>query len=126
MKKKTFIAFAICIALTSFAFRSVAQNSLVFSRVVLYDIPSSGTQAITVPSGKIWKIESIGMGASGSIPAVFLKNAANQNIAFFASPFNTSSANYPYWLPTAFTGTLVNNNSSYRCSVSITEYNYTP
>jgi hypothetical protein len=66
------------------------------------------------------------MGSTGSAPSVLLKNSALQNIAFFSSPVNASSASFPYWLPSAFTGVFQNNNPSYRCSISITEYTVTP
>jgi hypothetical protein len=126
--KKILIAFAICFACMSLSNKAAAQTDtlLQFTKVILYDIAANGTQSITVPAGKIWKIESVSLGSSGSAPAVFLKNSSAQNIAFFASPASTASASFPFWLPAAFTGSLVNNSASYRCSVSITEYTRTP
>ena len=127
MKTKIIFTVAIILAFLTYSNKSLAQDTtLQFSKVILYDIAASGTQAITVPANKVWKIESVSMGSSGTAPAVFLKNSSSQNMAFFASPPSAASASFPFWLPEAFTGTLVNNNASYRCSVSITEFAITP
>ena len=103
-----------------------SQTGLQFIQVKHFDLSASGNASVSVPSGKIWKIESVSMGSTGSAPSVLLKNSSSQNIAFFSSPANAASASYPYWLPASFTGTFVNNNPSYRCSVSITEYTVVP
>ena len=113
------IAFLFCIKAAS------AQDGLTFSRVVLFDIPADSIRSISVPAGKVWKIESVSMASSGSVPSVFMRNAALQNIAFFASPVNSASANFPYWLPAEFSGSFLNNSHSYRCSVSVVEYTIT-
>jgi len=127
MKAKVIFTFVLLLALLSNSKTLSAQDTVLqVSKVVLYDIPGSGTQSFTVPANKVWRIESVSTGASSFAPSIVLENVSNQSIAFFASPVSTTSANYPFWLPAAFAGTLVNNNPSYRCSVSITEYNYTP
>lgn len=127
MKTKIIFTFAIILAFLTCSNKASAQDTtLQFSKVILYDLAASGTQAITVPANKVWKIESVSMGSSGSAPAVFLKNSSSQNMAFFATPLVTASASFPFWLPETFSGSFVNNNPSYRCSVSITEYTKTP
>ncbi|MGZ4054327.1 MAG: hypothetical protein ACXVPU_13095 [Bacteroidia bacterium] len=127
MKTKVALTLAILLAFVSFSKITSAQDSTFrFSKVIFYDIAASGTQAITVPANKIWEVESVSMGSSGSAPAVFLKNSSGQNMAFFSSPVTAASANYPFLLPDNFNGTLVNNNSSFRCSVSIMEFSKAP
>jgi hypothetical protein len=108
-----------------FAF-SKAQGNLQFNQVILFDIAISGSQVINVPAGKVWKIESVGMGSSGSAPDIFLRNSAAQNICHFAAPGSTVAASLPYWLPASFTGSFLNNNPSFRCSISILEFNVVP
>jgi len=126
MKLKIITALAASLALLFCVKTGAAQTGLEFSKVIFYDIPADSVRTVSVPAGKVWKIESVAMGSTGSVPSVLLRNASVQNIAFFASPASTASANYPYWLPAGFSGTFLNNSHSYRCSVSITEYSYTP
>jgi hypothetical protein len=131
MKKNLFLPFVILLCLSCFIQKAAAQTdtTLSFSRIVLYDLGTSSpsnVQSITVPSGKVWKIESVSMGSSGTAPAVFLRNNSTQNIAFFSAPVNAASASFPFWLPDGFSGSFLNNSTSYRCTISITEYTKTP
>jgi len=127
MKNKLILPFAIFLAFAFFNNKAAAQDTaLKFSRVILYDLHADSTKAIAVPANKIWKIEGVSMGSSGSAAAVFLKNASGQNIAYFTSPLSAISGNYPFWLPAGFSGTFINNSPSYRCSISITEYSVVP
>jgi hypothetical protein len=117
----------IVLCLLAFCFSyTKAQGNLQFNQVIFYDIAISGTQNITVPAGKVWKIESVSMGSSGSAPSIFLRNSSVQNIAFFSAPYNSVTASFPFWLPTGFTGSFANNSPSYRCCVSILEFNIIP
>lgn len=126
MKTKTIKRTVLLFTFLFFTFLSQAQAGLQFTGVKHFDISANGTASVSVPGGKVWKIESVSMGSTGSAPTVLLKNNSSQNIAFFSSKANAASASYPYWLPSSFTGTFVNNNPSYRCSVSITEYTVVP
>ena len=126
MKTKNIRTTALFFILLFFSLLLEAQTGLQFTGVKHFDIPASGTASVSVPGGKVWKVESVSMGSTGSAPSVLLKNSAAQNIAFFSSPVNAGSASYPYWLPSSFTGTFVNNNPGYRCSISITEYTVVP
>lgn len=101
-----------------------AQGNLQFNQVIFYDLAANGTQAITVPAGKIWKIESVGTGSSNSSP-LWLRNAGGNFIAHFNTSSYDSSP-FPFWLPTGFTGTLVNLHPSARYSISIIEFNVVP
>jgi hypothetical protein len=108
------------------SFISFSQSGIQFLGVKHIEIAAGGTVSVSIAQGKVYKIESVSMGSTGSSPAILLKNSSSQNIAFFSSPVNASSASYPYWLPSLFTGTFVNNNPNYRCSISITEYSVSP
>ncbi|MGZ3931988.1 MAG: hypothetical protein ACXVP0_11610 [Bacteroidia bacterium] len=103
-----------------------SQSGLQFVQVQHLDVAPNASLSISVPGGKVWKVESVSMGSAGTAPAVLLKNASLQAIAFFSSPVNGASAAYPYWLPSGFSGSFFNSNLSNRCSISITEYSVTP
>ncbi len=112
-----------------FSKKSFAQGNLQFNQVILYDIPGNTSQSITVPAGKVWKIES----ASTSHPcnSIYLLNSSGQYIAQLYIPGNanlsSSSLTLPYWLPSSFSGSFrVGDNCVNRGSVSIIEFNVIP
>jgi hypothetical protein len=126
LRSGAYKTFPLIIFIILFGGTAIAQTGLQFLGVKHIEIAANGTSSVSITSGKVWKIESVSMGSTGSAPAVLLKNSNAQNIAFFSSAANSSSAAYPYWLPASFTGTFVNNNPNYRCSISITEYSVSP
>lgn len=102
-----------------------AQGNLQFNQVILLDIATAATQAITVPANKVWKIESVGTGTSSN-PNVELRNSSAVSIAHFASMTGTgATASYPFWLPAGFSGSFINFNSARSC-ISIIEFNVVP
>jgi hypothetical protein len=118
MKKIFLLSALVCL----FAF-SKAQGNLQFNQVIHYVLQGGTPQNITVPAGKVWKIEA------ASVPELYLnlylRNASNQNIAIF--PFSSSyNQCLPYWLPGGFTGNFFYNYVGYRASVSILEFNIVP
>ena len=123
---KRLLILAVSFFLICFAKRSVAQGNLQFNQVVFYDIAISGTQAINVPANKVWKIESTSNGSSGTPADIFLRNSAAQNIGHFSAASSATSAVYPFWLSSGYIGSLVNNSPSFRCCVSIIEFNIVP
>lgn len=128
MQPKIIFTLAISLVFLFITNKTLAQGPITpsFSKIILYDIRADSTQNISVPANKIWKIESVSLGATGAVPGVLLKDSSNKYIAFFSSPASTASASYPFWLPASFTGAFVNKNPSYRCSISITEYTVSP
>jgi len=103
-----------------------AQGNLQFNQVILYDIVASGTQNITVPANKVWKIESVSHGYIAGSSAMSLRNSAAQPIAFFSGSTGTSyTANYPFWMPSNFSGSFANQ-TGYRATISIIEFNVVP
>lgn len=99
--------------------------ALEFAQVIVTEIPkrttSPGTASIDVPAGKIWKIESAGIG--GTNGALYLKTGVNL-VAILFTTINRDlyTSQLPFWLPPDFSGELVND-SGERAIVSITEWN---
>jgi hypothetical protein len=125
MKKNHILFLFVALFVFGVSKTSLAQGNLQFNQVILLDIAGAGTQAVSVPAGKVWKIESVSMGSSGSTPSVFLRNSGLVNIAHFSTS-SSVSATYPFWLPSGFTGSFLNNYPSTRCTISIIEFNVVP
>lgn len=123
---RNFIFLAVLIFATGFSKQAFAQGNLQFNQVILFDIPSGGVQAINVPAGKVWKIESVGL-ATSSTSLLALRNAAAQNITYLA---NWGATNYsspmPFWLPSSFIGSFAQVGNPARAVVSIIEFNIVP
>ena len=101
---------------------------LQFSQVILYTFNKANPQTITVPSGKIYKIESAGIG--GTNGAIFLRtnfgspvvpDSTRVAIIFTTVGDDNFSSPLPYWLPAGFTGNLYADTENV-ATVSITEY----
>ena len=115
---------AIIFCVTFFAHESKAQGNLQFNQVILFDLASGATQAISVPPGKVWKIETANTG-NGSSGAVWIRNASSQAIAQLSTSNTSSSSNYPFWLPSGYSGNFYNVSVGRAC-VSIIEFNVVP
>ena len=103
--------------LLNFSVLSFSQGNLQFNQVLVLDAPVAGNQ-VTVPAGKVWKIESVAMASNN---AYFQIQWAGLNYFIV----NTSSGynNMPFWLPSNATITLVGSSST---KVSIIEFNVVP
>jgi hypothetical protein len=122
LRLKTFLSLFI-LTLSILAFKKTsAQGNLQFNQVINYDLASVGVQNFTVPPGKVWKIESVLVGSTSGQPAVYLRNAAVQNIGLLT---NTATTIYPIWLGSGFVGSF-QNVTSYRNLISIIEFNVVP
>lgn len=122
MKKSFIILFIFTIV--SISKTVSAQGNLQFNQVILYDVASAGIQAISIPVGKVWKIESVGNAASSS-QSFNLRNSAVQTIAYLGNPGSTAMMPLPFWLPAGFVGSI-QNVSSQRGIMSIIEFNVVP
>lgn len=122
--KKIITAFAIIFCVIFFTHESKAQGNLQFNQVILFDLASGGTQTITVPPGKVWKIETANTG-NGSSGGVWIRNASSQAIAILSTSNTSSSSNYPFWLPSGYSGNFYNVSAG-RASISIIEFNVVP
>lgn len=103
--------------LLSISVVSFSQGNLQFNQVLVLDAPVAGNQ-VTVPAGKVWKIESVAMAANN---AYFQIQWAG--LSYFI--VNTSSGynNMPFWLPSNATITLIGSSAT---KVSIIEFNVVP
>lgn len=111
MKKLIFIA--ICLI----SLQVTAQGNLQFNQVLSLDA-NSGGNPVTVPAGKVWKIESV---AFSSNNAYFQIQWGGVN--YFVLNNSTPYANLPYWLPSNESVSLVANVNA---KVSIIEFNVVP
>lgn len=94
-----------------------AQGNLQFNQVLSLDANSAGNP-VTVPAGKVWKIESV---AFSSNNAYFQIKWGGVN--YFVLNNTTPYANLPYWLPSNESVSLVANVNA---KVSIIEFNVVP
>ena len=111
MKKLLFIA--ICFVSLNLS----AQGNLQFNQVLTLDATVAGN-AVTVPAGKVWKIESV---AFSNNNAYFQIQWSGVN--YFVLNNSTPYANLPYWLPSNESVSLVANVNA---KVSIIEFNVVP
>ncbi len=96
--------------------------TLNFNKVYVNIIPADTSINFTVTSGKIWKIESVGIG--GTKGAVYLKvGVTNIAILFSTIQDNDYGSLLPYWLDDTVVGGQFVNDSNNAASVCITEWN---
>jgi hypothetical protein len=98
--------------------------TLVFSTSFLHTVVTETPVSITVPSGKIRKIESAGI--SDTNCSIFLRDSTDAKIAILFSTIgdNLYSAKLPFWLPESFSGSFVIEGKG-KGSISVTEYTIT-
>jgi hypothetical protein len=112
--KKIFTILFVCFALQSFA-----QGNLQFNQVKTFTGNASGYIVLdTVPSGKVWKIESVAMVSNNSY---FQIQWGGSN--YFVINTSSGYSNLPFWLPSNTTVTFI---ASSATKVSIIEFNVVP
>jgi hypothetical protein len=104
---------------------SKAQGNLQFNQVINQVLVGLTPVNFTVPAGKVWKIEAVGVDNTNN-PTTHIRNASNQILVTFYT--SSSSQNpLPYWLSSGFTGNFfLSNSSTYRGCISIIEFNVVP
>ena len=104
------------------AFKGFSQgNNLQFNQVLNIEFTTSGT-TVTVPAGKVWKMESCALTGTNSY-AAFLYNGQT----YFIRQHNTSSSSwdvFPFWLGEGKTVTF--GPGGYNGIMSIIEFNVVP
>jgi hypothetical protein len=126
MMKK--ILYSLLLLLAASSFLAQAQGNLQFNRVISESIslnPSQSSTLITVPAGKVWKIEAVEANHSGS---TIYKYEINGQV-FAISNGSPSRINHGLWLKAGDTfrvlnGPTGNNNTPYY--YSILEFNIVP
>jgi hypothetical protein len=115
---RTFILLATCF----FILESKAQGNLQFNQVLNVQYTSSASTTLTVPAGKVWKLENLVM-TSLNTYACFIYNGTT----YYLRQHNTSSSawdNFPFWIGSEQTITFGAGCSS--GMISIIEFNVVP
>ncbi|MBM3429765.1 MAG: hypothetical protein FJX99_02130 [Bacteroidetes bacterium] len=116
MKKIIFIGIFFCLSFVSYS-----QYNLQLNQVINLEFTSSGT-TVTVPTGKVWKIENCLITSINNYACMVLNGTT-----YYLRQHNTSSSawdNFPYWIGEGKTVTFGGN-----CSpgvLSILEFNLVP
>jgi hypothetical protein len=98
--------------------------TLNFAQVIVMKINPGASPTLSVPTGKVWKIESVSIsGTSGSV--ILKKGGQDVGILFSTISNSNYGSQLPFWLNDTF-GASVLNDSTHRASVSITEWNIAP
>lgn len=119
-----FIIIAILALSAGFSKQAIAQGNLQFNQVILFTVPLNTTVAFSVPAGKVWKIESVGMGGTSS-SSLLLRDAGSNVITYFTGANNNAAL--PFWLPSSFNGSFQSTGTNpYRDVISIIEFNIVP
>ena len=111
--KKTILLFLFALGVTIFH----AQGNLQFNQVLNLDATSVGT-SYSVPAGKVWKIESVGLASNNAYFQI-----QYSGMSFFILNNTIPYSNLPYWLPSGITVTFIGSSAA---KVSIIEFNVTP
>ena len=114
------VLFALMTCFLSFALK--AQTNLTFGQAIAltYSTTSYYSPVYTVPSGKVWKIESAGASAG----YIVIGNINGETLSMSIQNDPNYPATLPVWLPAGTTVIFSNNNTnSYKGFVSILEFN---
>jgi hypothetical protein len=94
-----------------------AQGNLQFSQVLLVDVTVAGN-AVTVPAGKVWKLENVALASNNAY--VQLQYSGSN---FFLSNSSSNYNHFPFWLPG---GNAVVITGSAAGKLSVIEFNVVP
>jgi hypothetical protein len=101
---------------------SNAQGNLQFNQVLNVEFTSSGSTTLTVPIGKVWKLENLVMSSLNNY-ACFSYNGTT----YYLRQHNTSSSawdNFPFWIGSGKTVSFGAGCAS--GMISIIEFNVVP
>jgi hypothetical protein len=90
-----------------------SQGNLQFSQVLLFSSNNGYGNQVTVPAGKVWKIESF-----------FISNNVSLQIIINNIPYNVTTQSFPFWVPSGTTFNMFVSSGS--VTVSIIEFNVVP
>jgi hypothetical protein len=102
-------------------FKSFGQGNLQFNQVINLEFVSGGT-TVTVPTGKVWKLESCMITSINSYACMVVNG-----VTYYMRQHNTSSSawdNFPFWFAEGKTITFGGGCSS--GIMSIIEFNVVP
>ncbi len=110
---------ATLIFMIAFAGITFAQGNLQFNQVLLLDV-TNPANAVTVPTGKVWKIESVAMNNNNAYVQLEI-DGTNYFLANASTPFE----HFPFWVPGG-TSLGIYGGGSNIGKLSVLEFNIVP
>ena len=101
-----------------------AQGNLQFNQVINMAFTGANTTPVTVPAGKVWKIESCMLNTPSNNYAYMLYNGVYYNLRQQQS--SAHNVNFPFWLSTGTSVTFGGNGGGTGGLLSIIEFNIVP
>ena len=101
-----------------------AQGNLQFNQVINMAFTGANTTPVTVPAGKVWKIENCMLNTPSNNYAYMLYNGVYYNIRQQLS--SAHNVNFPFWLSTGTSVTFGGNGGGTGGMLSILEFNIIP
>lgn len=101
----------------TFSSLSFAQGNLQFNQVLLLDV-SNPANAVIVPAGKVWKIESVALSSNNAYVQLVIGGTS-----FFLANSSVPFEHFPYWVPG---GTSLGLFGSAQGKLSVIEFNVIP
>lgn len=103
---------------------SFAQGNLQFNQVITYAFASGNTTPITVPAGKVWKLENCMLNSTSNTYTFMLYNGVNYNLRQQLT--SSQVANFPFWLSAGTSVTFGSAGNASGGILSIIEFNIVP
>ncbi|MCF8329892.1 MAG: hypothetical protein K9I37_06105 [Crocinitomicaceae bacterium] len=103
---------------------SFAQGNLQFNQVITYAFASSNTTPITVPAGKVWKLENCMLNSVSNTYTYMLYNGVYYNLRQQLT--SSQVANFPFWLSAGTSVTFGSAGGAAGGILSIIEFNIIP
>jgi len=101
-----------------------AQGNLQFNQVINMAFSAANTTPVTVPAGKVWKLENCMLNTSSNNYALMLYNGVYYNLRQQQS--SAHNVNFPFWLSSGTTVTFGGNVGGAGGMLSIIEFNVVP
>jgi hypothetical protein len=101
-----------------------AQGNLQFNQVINMAFTGANTTPVTVPAGKVWKIENCMLSTVSNAYAYMLYNGVYYNIRQQIS--SAHNVNFPFWLASGTSVTFGGNGGGAGGMLSILEFNIIP
>jgi hypothetical protein len=101
-----------------------AQGNLQFNQVINMAFTGANITPVTVPAGKVWKIESCMLNTPSNNYAYMLYNGVYYNLRQQQS--SAHNVNFPFWLSTGTSVTFGGNGGGTGGLLSIIEFNIVP
>jgi hypothetical protein len=101
-----------------------AQGNLQFNQVINMSFTAANTTPVTVPAGKVWKIESCMLNTASNSYAYMLYNGVYYTMRQQQS--SAHNVNFPFWLSSGTTVTFGGNGGGAGGLLSIIEFNIIP